>query len=62
MRRDKQQLLTDYDPENTYAPVAAQETLRVLFSFAASQKLQREGADISNAYLYATLDISIIME
>ena len=62
VRGDPQQPFTDYDPENTYAPVAAHETLRILFSFAASQDLHVEGADISNAYLYGKLDITIIIE
>lgn len=62
VRGDQQKAFVDYDPFDIYAPVAAHETLRLLLAFAASHNLGLEGADISNAYLYGTLDIPIIME
>jgi len=62
LRGDKQTPFVDFNPDNTYAPVAAHETIRLLISYAASHNLILEGADISNAYLYGKMDIPILME
>ena len=62
VRGDQQKPFTDYDPDKTYAPVAAHDTLGIILAFAGIQNLELEGADISNAYLYGRLDIIVIME
>jgi len=61
-RGDLQEPYVDFDPENLYAPVATHESIRLVIAFAASQDLLLEGGDISNAYLYGDLDITIFME
>ncbi len=62
LRGDRQQAFVDYEPTNIYAPVASHDSIRMLLAIAAAQNLTLEGADISNAYLYSDLDISILME
>ena len=62
VRGDCQLAYVDYDPENIYEPVTSQDSIRMLIALPASQDVSLEGADVSNAYLYGDLDISIIME
>ena len=52
----------DFDPHTVYAPVASHEAVRILLAVAASNDLIVEGGDISNAYLYGDIDVTIYME
>ena len=61
-RGDLQEAYIDFDPTNLYAPVAAHESLRLILAYAASTNLILEGGDISNAYLYGSMDKTIFME
>ena len=62
IRGDKQTPHVDLEPATTYAPIASNEAIRSLLSFAAGEGHLIEGADISNAYLYGNLDVPIIMQ
>ena len=62
LRGDKQRPYVDFNPTNTYAPVARHESIRLLFAMAANFNLIVEGVDVDNAYLYGDLDVPIIME
>lgn len=44
-----------------YAPVAAHESIRILLAISASQNLNLERFDISDAYLYGNIDVLIDM-
>ncbi len=61
-RGDRQLAYLDYDPSNIYAPVPSHESIRMLISLAASQDINLEGANVTNAYLYGDLDIPILMQ
>ena len=52
----------DYDPHNIYAPVASQNSIRILISIAGGENLQIEGTGVSNAYLHGDIDVPIIIE
>lgn len=52
----------DFDPWSVYALFAAHESIRMHVTYAASNGLVLEGADISNAYLFGKLDVPITME
>ena len=52
----------DYDPYDTSAPVARHEAVRILLAMAASENLIVEGGDISNAYLYRDINLTIFLE
>lgn len=62
LRGDLQEAYHDFDPEGIYAPVAAHESIRMLMAIAAQLGLILEGGDVSNAYLYGSMDSPITME
>jgi len=62
LRGDLQKPYLNFEPEALYAPVATYDSLRLIIALAASANLLLEGGDISNAYLYGSLDVPIIME
>jgi hypothetical protein len=56
-----QQAGQDYDPDNLYAPVARQNTLRVFLSIAASKGWEIDHGDIDQAFLIPKLHDEIYM-
>ena len=62
LRGDMQEEHTDFDPEDLYAPVAAHESIRMLYAISAAFNLILEGGDVNNAYLYGFLDTPIYMK
>lgn len=59
---DRRQPYIDFDPHNTYAPVASHKAIRLLLAFAADNRLIFEGADVGNASLYRHINVPIIMQ
>ena len=62
LRGDLQEDNIDFDPENLYAPVAAHEPVRLLYSAAGEEDLELEGCDVPNAYLNGSIDLRIIID
>jgi hypothetical protein len=50
------------DYEETFAPVAKQDTLRIILSFVASYDLEMHQLDIKTAFLYGELDEEIYLQ
>lgn len=53
---------TDFDPRNTYAPVAPHVAVSLLIFNAAINNLIVEGGDVDNAYRYGLVHGNIYME
>lgn len=59
---DKKVSFREFDPDNLYAPVVRNETIRIFMAKFAAQEIFPEGAHIVNDYLYGDIDVLIIME
>lgn len=60
LREDLQHAHEDYDPEELYALVAANESIRIFIENEAPTNLHIEGGDVSNTYLDGDIDTKII--
>lgn len=61
LRGDLQEKRVDFESEKLYAPLAGHESTRIILALSASRYIYQEGCDISNAYLYGSLDVPITM-
>ena len=62
LRGDLQIKGIEFDPYMLYAPVAAHEAIRMLFSVSAAFGLLLERSDVESAYKFGTMDFPLIME
>lgn len=52
----------DFNADDLCAPVASHDSIRILLAISASMNFILEEEDVANAYLYAEVDVPIIME
>jgi len=57
----RQRPFDSYQPDEYYSPVVGKDTLRLLLSIAAAKNLRLYSADVTAAFLQATLDQRIYM-
>lgn len=58
---DLQEENIDFNPEDLFAPVASNETIRLVIELTEYKELEVEGCAVDTAYLFGDLDITIRM-
>lgn len=62
LRGDKQRPYFDFHSYEVCAPVARLDAIRCIIAKVAAPHLIFEGADVSNAYLYGDLEVTVFLE